>query len=126
MDGTCKRRILRRVALTIATVALLPLWYVAAWLTVSRAEHDRLISFSTAQRVRPAFVPLLRYCESELPGSRLLGRTWWYVNPPVIEKLVVSTPMGVEAIGTIWIESSLQAPRPPEVDLAIKAEFATR
>lgn len=115
-----KRRIVRRVLWTFAAVAVLPVWYLAAWLTVSRAEHDRIINFATAQKVRPAFVPLLSYCESDLPGSGVLRRTWWLVNPPVIVKGIVYNPMVGQVTDIVCIGSTLQPPPPADVDAAIK------
>lgn len=85
MHGPRTRRVVRRIALTLAAVVLLLVWYVGAWLTVSRAEHDRMITAATARKVRPAFVPILKYCDSDLPGAGFLSHLWWSVNPPMLD-----------------------------------------
>jgi hypothetical protein len=76
-----KRRIVRRAVMALVVVVLLPVWYVGAWLAVSRAERDGLAASRTLERAYPVFVPLLRYCESDWPGADLLSRVWWKVNP---------------------------------------------
>jgi hypothetical protein len=76
-----KRRIARRVVLTVATIVLLPVWYVAAWLAVSKATHEGLIKSSTAKVLRPVFAPVLNYTDAELPGASLLHRVWYTTCP---------------------------------------------
>jgi len=75
-----RRRTVRRVALCIAAVLLLPVWYVAAWLAVSRAAHDGYISVNSVAMVRPVFVPLKSYCDAKRPGGAVLRDLWWTVN----------------------------------------------
>jgi len=76
-----KRRFARRAVL-VAT-GLLPVWYVGAWLFVSWTFQDEC-PFRWASRpfvhVTKVFFPLVKYCESDLPGADLLGRLWWRVN----------------------------------------------
>jgi hypothetical protein len=55
-----------------------------AWMLVSRLALDKYISNATAEATRPVFSPLIRYCESDLPGAHALGNVWWHVNPPVM------------------------------------------
>jgi hypothetical protein len=69
MPPTRPRRIVRRAVLVFAGVVLLPVWYVAAWLAVSRAERDGHITYYIGGQIRPAFSPLLSYSEANLPGS---------------------------------------------------------
>src|SRR5690349_12126936 len=117
-----RRRIVRTVLWTCAALVLLPVWYIVTWLTVSRAEHEGHVGLGTAHKLRPAFVPLLHYSDSELPGSELLRRTWWFVNPPVIVK-GRTTSSGEVFAGTIWIGSPLQPPPPPEVVATINLKM---
>jgi hypothetical protein len=81
MANEHKRRIVRRVGLGVTAVLLLPVWYVAAWLVVSRAAHDRIISAETTMKMRPAFRPIKLYCDADLPGGAALRDLWWKVNP---------------------------------------------
>jgi len=78
---TTRRRIVRRAVMALAVVVLLPVWYVGSWLAISRAQRDRLIHPRTAQKISPAFRPIVDYCDTELPGSNTLRRLWWYLNP---------------------------------------------
>jgi hypothetical protein len=87
MPSNRPRRIVRWVLLTLTAVVLLPFWYVGAWLVVSRADCGGHISPAFVQKLRPAFVPLLTYCSSDLPGSRTLCRIWWRVNPPMFTEV---------------------------------------
>src|SRR5262245_60269751 len=82
-----RRRIARRAMMALAGCVLLIAWYVGAWLAVSRAEHDGIVSKATAQRIRPVFVPLISYCDQEWPASGLLRGLWWRFNPlePLVE-----------------------------------------
>lgn len=119
-DMTAHRR--RRIALTIAAVILLPVWYVLTWLTISRAERDGHISLALTQKLRPAFVPLLEYCESERLGSSVLGQVWWSVNPPRIFTGVSDN--GAQFRG--WIHPTLAPPRTAEVEEFVRAEFSAK
>src|SRR5262245_60471502 len=84
------RRIVRRAVMALAVVVL-PVWYVAAWLAVSRATHDGFISGPMAARLAPVFAPIRHYAgRYSGPGSRELYDAWWAVNP-------VSTP-------GVWVE----------------------
>lgn len=121
MPVSRSRRIVKCAWISAAVLMLLPVWYVSAWLTVSRAEHDGHISITTAQKIRPAFAPLLDYCESELPASGLLRHIWWSVNPPVVLKTTPSRGRG--AFGRIWLIPALSPPRTAAVDETIFAEF---
>jgi hypothetical protein len=67
--------------MAVGVVVLLPVWYVLAWLTVSRAAGSGLIGSGTANLVSPAFVPLIRYCDQPRPGARSLSELWWRTNP---------------------------------------------
>jgi hypothetical protein len=71
------------VNLTWAGVLLvgLALLYPAAWLLASWSMHNDRISCETAEAVRTAFWPIIRYCDSDLPGSDALTNLWWSVNP---------------------------------------------
>jgi hypothetical protein len=80
MSTEHKRRFVRRVALCVSVVLLLPIWYVAAWLAVSRAAHDGYISVNSVALVRPVFVPLKSYCDAKRPGGAVLRDLWWTVN----------------------------------------------
>jgi hypothetical protein len=81
MSETRRRRIVRRTVLALAAVVLLPLWYVAAWLAVSKVTHEGLIKTSIAQSLRPLFVPILNYTDANLPGASLLHRAWYTTCP---------------------------------------------
>lgn len=123
-DGDMAGHRQRRIALTIAAVILLPVWYVLAWLTISRAERDGHISLALAKKFQPAFVPLLSFCESELPGAGVLGHVFWSVNPPRIVR-------GSENNGEIgflkwWMHPTLAPPRTAEVDELVRAEFSVK
>ncbi|MFO1092256.1 MAG: hypothetical protein U0992_02945 [Planctomycetaceae bacterium] len=84
MTTTRKRRIVRRILWISLAIVLLPAWYAASWMMISRLALDNYISNSTAEATRPVFKPLLRFCESDLPGAHALSDLWWSVNPPVM------------------------------------------
>jgi len=84
------RRTVRRSMLAVAAVVLLPVWYAAAWLIVSRAAHDGVISGNTVMTVRPAFVPIKRYCDADFPGGTVLRDLWWKFNPGSSEDVFFS------------------------------------
>jgi hypothetical protein len=72
MPTTRRRRIVRRAAIAVAVVALLPVWYVSAALTITVAHAAGwipgryMIQGSTIQVV---FRPLNAYTEANLPGT---------------------------------------------------------
>jgi hypothetical protein len=82
-DSRPKRRTVGRVLL--AVVVLLPAWYVAAWLGVSLAVNHGIVGAGAGEAVRPAFKPLILYCDLRKPGSDTLHRLWWTVsaNPEI-------------------------------------------
>jgi hypothetical protein len=65
MPATSRRRIVRRTVMALAVVVLLPVWYVAAWLAVSRAAGDGLISRRTVQSVHVYQLPLYEYADAD-------------------------------------------------------------
>jgi len=121
MPLTRRHRIVRRAVMALVVVVLLPIGYVGVWLAISRAEHDGHIGRATVQGIRPAFVPLVRYCESELPGSDVLGEMWWLVNPPKIET-GKSGALTFKYVTT----PQLAPPTTARVDEILKAEFPKR
>ena len=62
-------------------VVLLPVWYVGAWLALSRLTHDGIINGGLAATLAPAFSSVRQYSGSELPGSHVLYDVWWTTNP---------------------------------------------
>lgn len=124
--GTSRaRRTVRWIVIAVSTPILLLSWYIAAWFAVSRAIHNGYINGTTAQTIRPAFVPLLKYCESELPGARRLCDLWWRVNPRfTVITIDGMVPVQLESIETtigfrsgppmsnevVWIRTSPLAP----------------
>lgn len=127
MPGSRLRRVVRCAWISAAVLILLPVWYVSAWLTVSRAERDRYISKTTAWTVRPAFAPLLDYCKSDLPGSKLLGRIWWSVNPPVFLSGSFGSGGGSGMlVGKIWMIPTLSPPQTAAVEAFVQEEFSPR
>ena len=74
----CTRRIFRLAPMTLAALVLLPVGYVATWLTVSWTFQDEC-PFRWASRpfapVVGGFYPLVRYCESDRAGSRRFEAT---------------------------------------------------
>jgi hypothetical protein len=87
------------------------LGYIGTWLAVSRAEHDGFITAQTVQIVRPAFVPLISYGESDRPGAGLLRELWWMVNPPVWQ--VFSSGSGDAVVtGSFVVNSPIAPPHP--------------
>jgi hypothetical protein len=109
MPCTRRRRIVRRAVMALAVVLLLPVWYVAAWLAVSRAAHDGMIRPATVLTIRPAFAPLITYCESELPAAAWLRGVWWRINPVTVRHGKSLTG----SAGVTWVETSALAPVPP-------------
>jgi hypothetical protein len=107
---TRRRRIVRRVVLTVAVPLLLLCGYVGTWLAVSRAEHDSFISIRTVQAVRPAFAPLVSYSESDRPGAGTLRELWWLVNPPMKRTFT----MGSASVAGWFVLNSAIAPPQPE------------
>lgn len=95
----------------VAGVVLLLTWYVATWLTVSKAR----INPPLAQRIQPAFAPLILYCDSELPGSGWLRDLWWWVNPPVWMPIDILTRSGnIETHTTDYVAwRTAISPKPP-------------
>ena len=81
MPASRRRRIVQWTAIAVVSPVMLLAWYVAVWLSVSHAEYDGAISGQTTLRLRPLFVPILTYCESELPGSDRLADLWWRLFP---------------------------------------------
>lgn len=68
--------------ITLAVVLMLPVWYVAAWLAVSRVARQGFVSGTVAANVSPAFAPIRRYSGSDLPGGHWLYSSWWRMNRP--------------------------------------------
>lgn len=65
-----RRRIARRVVLTIAIAALLPLWYAIGYVGFRAAFARGYVPQSVWYRSRPIFAPLVSYAESDLPFAR--------------------------------------------------------
>jgi len=82
MHTTRSRRIIRRAVMALAVVVLLPVWYVGTWLVLSRAAREDMIDGSMTAQIRPAFVPLIWYCNSDLAGAELLHDIWWTTAKP--------------------------------------------
>lgn len=95
---TVSPRVRRRTLFALAVVVLLPAWYVATWIVVSRAAHKGTISRTTAATIRPAFVPILSYCDSSLPASDALVSLWWDVNEPGHRSWSLDVSMEVEPL----------------------------
>jgi hypothetical protein len=74
------RRTLRRALLVLAAIVLLPVVYVASWLGVSRAVNTGLVSVGVGETLRPAYKPLILYCDLKKPGTDTLHRLWWSVS----------------------------------------------
>ena len=80
--------------MVMAGGVLLVVWYVGAWLLVSRAAREGMIGWGTAKLIRPAFAPLILYCDTRLPGGDAVSDLWHavagrptvssYVGPEVI------------------------------------------
>jgi hypothetical protein len=85
MPATRSRRIIRWTTIAIVTPVLLLVSYVSSWLCVSRAVHEGHLTVADTARLRPVFIPLIAYSESQLPGGRRLQRLWWKVNPGTME-----------------------------------------
>jgi len=110
MTNTRPRRIVRRAVMTLVGIVLLIGWYVGAWLAVGHAEAKTLLSCTAVERIQPAFVPIIKYCESALPGSVFLERVWWKANPPTLKP--VSTMASPTGVLVQW--SPIMPPIPPE------------
>jgi hypothetical protein len=80
MLNTRPRRIIRRAVIAVAGTMLLLSGYVTAWL-VSRAYGAGLLSSPAGAVIGPAFAPIKRYCDAELPGGIFLRDLWWTVSP---------------------------------------------
>jgi hypothetical protein len=93
MAERCRPRIIRRAVMALAVVVLLPGWYVASWLSISRLADEGFVSRGTTNTIRPAFEPVLLYCECGMPGADVLTKTYWAVNP---------TPPDVFVSGERW------------------------
>jgi hypothetical protein len=78
---TRQRRIVRSLVLVVVAPLLLIAGYISTWLVVSRAARENLIGSNTALNLRPAFAPLIRFCDTEYPGGVALNGLWWRVNP---------------------------------------------
>src|SRR5262245_28446366 len=99
MPTTRPRRIVRRAVLALVVVVLLPVWYVGGWIAISKLINEGYIGRSVADHGRPLFLPLIRYCESGFPAGRLLGNSYWSLNPPnMIEIAPSSTLVDVPAM----------------------------
>ena len=72
-----RRRIDRTVKLVIAAIVLLPAAYVMSWLVLSRAVNHGVVSPDVAAWVRPAYRPLILYCDLQRPGADTLTSLWW-------------------------------------------------
>jgi hypothetical protein len=81
VEPSRKRRIVRTVVLMLALPLLLLTGYVSTWIAVSKSARENFISQNTALTLRPAFAPLIRFCDSESPGGAELNRLWWTINP---------------------------------------------
>lgn len=114
VQSSRSHRITRCGVSIVAATTLLAVWYVAAWLTASRAVHDGIVSMQTAQTIRPAFVPLIRFCNSDLPASGWLRCVWLSVNPP-------QTAYGLP--GTLVVRPSPLAPQPTTHRDRMRAQF---
>jgi hypothetical protein len=67
--------------MVFAVLVTLPAWYIAAWFAVSRAAGIGIISVGIADSLRPAFSPIIRYCDTGRPGASRLSELWWTLNP---------------------------------------------
>jgi hypothetical protein len=78
-----RKRIVRRAVMAVAVVLLLPMAYVSAWLSASRAIHNGIISAHclVSNLGFVVFAPLMDYSGSDRPGSRQLFDLWWTINP---------------------------------------------
>lgn len=77
MTVSRRRRIVRRALLVCTGTMVLFSWYVCAWIAMGKAEGRQLLRQRTLDSARSCFLPLIEYCESDLPGSALLSRVYW-------------------------------------------------
>src|SRR5262245_37143242 len=105
-----KSRIVRLAVMVVAAVVLLLSGYVSSWFTVSWAERTGTIAPLTAERLRPAFFPVLQFCESDLPGAGILADAWWRMNPPVVVNAVSGNG---EQVSFLMVPASSLGPRRP-------------
>jgi hypothetical protein len=108
MATSRKRRFVKRAVLAVAGVVLLVSGYVSSWFTVSWAERTGTIAPLTAERLRPAFFPVLQFCESDLPGAGILADAWWRMNPPVVVNAVSGNG---EQVSFLMMPASSLGPR---------------
>lgn len=80
MPTTRRRRISRRAVMVLAVVVLLPVLYVGAWLSYSRAAQDELMPYAVQSPLALLFRPAVAYADSEWPGALLLSTLWWRLN----------------------------------------------
>ena len=80
MTASTKQRIRRCAVLAAIAIVLLPVAYVASWLGVSRAVNTGTVGIGFGEAVRPAFKPLILYCDLQKPGTDTLHRLWWSVS----------------------------------------------
>ena len=105
MLNTRHRRIVRWGLLGVCGILLLPVWYVLTWLAVSRAAGDGLIGNSTATFIRPAFLPLIRYCDQPRPGARTLSELWWRTNP--LHELHKAPGTYIQPANPLWRDTGI-------------------
>lgn len=74
-------RIAWRVGISIAVCGVALGWYVLAWVGVARGLNKGTISSKREPYSRVAFSPLIKYCDSNWPGSVSLTNFYYVVNP---------------------------------------------
>lgn len=78
-----KRRIIRRTVMVLAVVALLPVWYVGAWLYWPKVQSGALLGRAPVltEAGNRFFWPITWYSRTDYPGSDALSQLWWWANP---------------------------------------------
>jgi hypothetical protein len=74
-----KRRTLRRVAVCIAVLLMIPIWYVTAWLSCAVAFNRGYVGVGYGNYALPLFAPLTAYANSGMYGADGLQRLYCLV-----------------------------------------------
>lgn len=98
MFNSRRHLVIRYSLLTVGLIVLLPIWYVLAWLAVSRAAGDGLIGNGTVTLVRPVFLPLIRYCDQPRPFAESLSALWWQTNPLLVFRNQAPSPFDLKVV----------------------------
>jgi hypothetical protein len=83
MTTSRKRRIVKRLAVTLAVAMLLLAWYVSSWALLPRFAEAGGFSQETYFSLEAiVYAPINWYCSAGLPGTDLLYDLWYKANPP--------------------------------------------